>query len=345
MGPPSGPNGAGGTGVAPVWFLSDYGLADEFVGVVRAVLRSLAPQVDVLDLSHGVAPHDVRSGSLVLARAIQYLSAGVVLAVVDPGVGTSRRAVAVEISTASADAGVRYLVGPDNGLLAPAVAMVGGAGRAVHLTRTELHLAAPGPTFAGRDVFAPAAAHLATGGVFEDLGELIDPMSLMPGLVPLPQESAGGVAAEILWVDRFGNAQLNIGPEDLPDYQNSPGPGNLGSPESPGPAAKAGSPGQFAAVTGGGAENGGGPEHRRVEASRPEPRDVAGPATLVLRARGQTRTAYRVTTFDDLKPGQVGLMVDSYGLVALVCARRSAAEELGLSEGDAVWLGRESAGP
>src|SRR3954454_15448292 len=103
-----------------VSFLSDYGLVDEFVGVVKSVIRSIAPGVDVIDISHLVPPHDVRSGSLTLVRAVQYLASGVVLAVVDPGVGTDRRGVAVEV-----DDGEAVFVGPDNGLLASAVSMVG----------------------------------------------------------------------------------------------------------------------------------------------------------------------------------------------------------------------------
>ncbi len=112
-----------------VSFLSDYGSVDEFVGVVHSVIRQLAPGVGVVDVTHEVAPHDVRGGSLTLARAAQYLAPGVVLAVVDPGVGTARRAVAIEVGDGEA-----VFVGPDNGLLAPAVAMVGGATRAVELT-------------------------------------------------------------------------------------------------------------------------------------------------------------------------------------------------------------------
>src|SRR6478752_4835017 len=124
-----------------VSFLSDYGLADEFVGVVKAVVRDLAPHVQVIDLTHSVTAYDVRGGSLALARAIPYVPSGVVLAVVDPGVGTARRAVAIEVAD-----GEGVLVGPDNGLLAPAVAMAGGAGRAVVLNNTAYQLGAPGAT-------------------------------------------------------------------------------------------------------------------------------------------------------------------------------------------------------
>src|SRR3954471_11300761 len=109
-----------------ITFLSDYGTADEFVGVVKSVVRSIAPQVSVIDLTHEVPAHDVRAGALTLARAVQYVAPGVILAVVDPGVGGERRAIAVEVAE-----GAAVLVGPDNGLLAPAVAMTGGATRAV----------------------------------------------------------------------------------------------------------------------------------------------------------------------------------------------------------------------
>lgn len=193
-----------------VWFLSDYGLTDEFVGVCKAVLLGIAPHVQVVDLTHEIPPHDVRAGALALVRAVQYLpNDAIVIAVVDPGVATDRRLVAVECETG-------VLLGPDNGVLAPAVAILGGARRVVVLTSAEHRLEAPGPTFAGRDILAPAAGHLADGVPLEALGALADPASLVPGIVALPDVSPGGaIEAEVLWVDRFGNCQLNVGPEDL----------------------------------------------------------------------------------------------------------------------------------
>jgi len=199
-----------------------------------------------------------------------------VLAVVDPGVGTDRRAVAVEVG----EAGEAVFVGPDNGLLAPAVAITGGAARAVALTNVEYHLDAPGPTFAGRDVFAPAAAHLCAGVPFDELGEAIDPITLVPGLVPLPQEQNGAVLASVLWVDRFGNVQLNVGPEDI---------------------------------------------------------EALGERVSV-RWGDQVRTARRATTYGHINPGEVGLVVDSYGLVSVALDRASAAEHLRLQPGDGVTL-------
>src|SRR5687768_12978603 len=193
-----------------VSFLSDYGRGDEFVGIVHSILRSTAPGVAVIDITHDIAPHDVRGGGLALGRAAQYLCPGVVLAVVDPGVGTERRGVAIEVGD-----GQSYLVGPDNGLLASAVAMSGGVTAAVELTNTELQLAAPGATFAGRDIFAPAAAHLCNGVPLDELGTPIDPISLRPGLMPLPRDDGGALVTEVLWVDRFGNCQLNVDPAEV----------------------------------------------------------------------------------------------------------------------------------
>ncbi len=192
-----------------VSFLSDYGTRDEFVGVCKAVMLELAPDLRIVDITHDVAPYDVRAAALTLVRAIQYLPAGIVLAIVDPGVGTDRKTIAVEVENG-------VLVGPDNGLLAPSVAMLGGAVRAVSLDNAEYQLQAPGGTFAGRDVMAPAVGHLASGVAMLELGTEIDPALLVPGLLPLPEEGAdGAVTGEVLWVDRFGNAQLNIDPDML----------------------------------------------------------------------------------------------------------------------------------
>jgi S-adenosylmethionine hydrolase len=192
-----------------VSFLSDYGRADEFVGVCHAVMLELVPELRIVDITHDLAAFDVRAGALALVRAVQYVPDGVVLAIVDPGVGTERRCVAVEV-----DGG--FLVGPDNGLLAPAAAMVGGPRRVVALENPQYQLPAPGPTFAGRDIMAPAAARLAAGIPVGEFGPDIDPATLAPGLVPLPNEQDdGSLQCEVLWIDRFGNAQLNVAPEHL----------------------------------------------------------------------------------------------------------------------------------
>lgn len=263
-----------------ITFLSDYGLDDEFVGVVHSVIRSVAPDVRVIDLAHNVAPHDVRAGGLALARSVQFMAPGVVLAVVDPGVGTQRRPVVVEVADGQA-----YLVGPDNGLLAPAVAMVGGATAAAVLDNTDYHLDRFGPdlpsTFDGRDVFAPVAAHLCLGATLDELGTPIDPALLLPGLLPVSEtDDDGALRAEVLWIDRFGNAQLNVDPADIAQW----------------------------------------------------------PATVTVSGGRLPRNAVRVATFGDIPTGAVGLLVDSYGLLALAVDRGSVAAELQLSEGDELTL-------
>ncbi|MDG2428846.1 MAG: SAM-dependent chlorinase/fluorinase [Acidimicrobiales bacterium] len=261
-----------------VSFLSDYGTDDEFVGVVHSVLASVAPHVRIVDVTHRIAAHDVRAGGLALARSAQYLCAGVVLAVVDPGAGTARRRIAVEVG-----GGQSVLVGPDNGLLAPAVAMVGGADRAISLTDPTWHIPSQGTTDDGRDVFAPVAAHLACGIDLAELGEEIDPNSLLPAVVSASALEPDGLHAEVWWIDRFGNVQLNAGPEDLDELARD----SLS-------------------------------ERFRVRI-----------ADRVLPAR-------RVTAFDEVEPGGLGLLVDSAGLVSLVMCRMSAADDLGLRPSDSV---------
>jgi S-adenosylmethionine hydrolase len=191
-----------------VSFLSDFGTVDEFAAACKAVILRMAPGTTILDVTHDIPPHDVRAGSLALARVAQYLPPGILLAVVDPGVGTERRGVAVELE-------VGFAVGPDNGLLAPAVAMLGGARRAVSLDEPDLRLPAAGGTFDGRDLFAPAVGHLVTGTPITDLGTEIDPLGLTPAVLGLSQRDGDGVKGEVMWVDRFGNVQLNIDPEEL----------------------------------------------------------------------------------------------------------------------------------
>jgi len=204
--------------VALIAFASDYGHADEFVGVCKSVVLGLAPDARIVDLAHDIPPHDIRAGALLLVRSVQYVPEGsIVLAIVDPGVGTDRRLLGVE-------AGSGVFLGPDNGLLAPAVAMVGGARRVVELTNPEYQLPAPGPTFAGRDVLAPAAGHLASGVDLAEFGPSVDPAGLVPGVVSLPEvDGDGNIAAEVWWVDRFGNCQLNVDPDALHDVGAGPG--------------------------------------------------------------------------------------------------------------------------
>lgn len=193
----------------PISFLSDFGLTDEFVGVVHGVIARIAPDVRVIDITHGIGQGNVRGGALALLRAVQYIPNGVAMAVVDPGVGTARRAIAAETEWG-------HFVGPDNGVLAPAVAMVGGAHRFVSLEAPEFRLPRDGVTFDGRDVFAPAAAVLASGEAgMSDLGPDLEPSTVTPLLLPLVEHGDGVVSGEVFWVDAFGNAQTNVTPADL----------------------------------------------------------------------------------------------------------------------------------
>ncbi len=259
-------------------FLSDYGSGDEFVGVVKSVIRAISPDTFVMDITHDIAPHDVRGGGLALARSAQYLNPGVVLGVVDPGAATERRNVAIEVGD-----GASILVGPDNGLFASAVALVGGATAAVSLTNPDYHLETHhglAPLDAGRDIYAPVAAHLCSGVPLDEFGPSVDPGLLVPGVLPVSEFEDDTLVAEVLWIDRFGNVQLNIGADDLMVM----------------------------------------PEHLRIEFD------------------GGGRSLARVTAFDAIGPGAVGMLVDSYGLMALAVQRGSASAELGLHEGDAIRL-------
>jgi|688.fasta_scaffold199018_2 S-adenosylmethionine hydrolase len=269
-----------------VSLMTDYGLVDEFVGVMKSVIHDMAPHVHVTDLSHNVAQFDVRAGSLLLARAVQYVPRGVVVGVVDPGVGTQRKAIALEVAN-----GEGVLVGPDNGLLVPAAAMVGGVDRAVLLNNTDLHLPAPGATFAGRDIFAPVAAHLCNGIRFDELGDLVDPDTLMPGLVTLPQTGDVEIIAEVTWVDVYGNCQLNVGPTDLD----------------------------------------------AIEIIRNDGGNVLG-RTLSVVVDSLPRSARVVSAYDDIADGAIGLVIDSYGMLALSKRQDSAARDIGLGPGDQVVL-------
>src|SRR5919199_3156705 len=149
----------------PLTFLSDYGLADEFVGVVHAVIARICPDARVIDIGHGVARHDVAGGARILARALPYAAPGVHLAVVDPEVGGRRRALALR--TKDED---RLLVGPDNGLLLPAAERFGGVAEAVDVSASPWRLEPVSATFHGRDVFAPVAARLAGGAALAEAG-------------------------------------------------------------------------------------------------------------------------------------------------------------------------------
>jgi S-adenosylmethionine hydrolase len=195
-----------------VTFLSDYGLDDDFVGVCHGVIARIAPALRVIDITHGIARHDVRSGALVLRRALAFMPPGVHLAVVDPEVGGQRRAVALRCAGDEA----RVLVGPDNGLLSLAAQRFGGVVQAADVGRSPLRLEPVSASFHGRDVFAPVAAHLAAGSAsLAEAGEPLDPAELVAFELPRPRVTDDGLIAHALHADRFGNIALDAGHEDL----------------------------------------------------------------------------------------------------------------------------------
>ena len=194
----------------PVVFLSDFGLDDAFVGTCHAVMKCIAPGLDVTDLTHGIGPQQVLQGALALHAAAPYLPAdAIVLAVVDPGVGSARRAIAVR------GADRRFYIGPDNGLLLLAAEHAGPLFDARGLTDPRYRLDPVSATFHGRDVFAPAAAHLAAGVPLAELGPSRDPSLLVRVEVPAPAVAPGFLRAVVVAVDRYGNVQLAAGSEDL----------------------------------------------------------------------------------------------------------------------------------
>ncbi|MBO0789115.1 MAG: SAM-dependent chlorinase/fluorinase, partial [Actinobacteria bacterium] len=180
---------------------------DGFVAACHGVAARLAPGIRVIDITHQIPPGDVRRGAAVLAQTLPYLPPGVHVAVVDPGVGTTRRAVAVR-------AGESILVGPDNGLLSWAAAGAGGAASAYQLTNGELWLHPVSPTFHGRDIFMPVAAHLVTGTELAASGTEIDVASLVALPAPTSRVRSGEAEGEVMSVDRFGNVQLSITASD-----------------------------------------------------------------------------------------------------------------------------------
>lgn len=304
-----------GTADPVLFFLSDYGTADEFVGVVHAVLHRRAPGVRVIDISHQIPPFDVAAGSAMLVRVGPHLGAGVLLAVVDPGVGTDRRAVALEVASGRP----RWMVGPDNGLLVPLATALGGVRTAVALDPARLVPPAPPGTFDGRDVFAPVAAHLVTGGAAEEIGFPIDPATLVErpvggtertarhGIGPAGPEGPE-VMSSVIWIDRFGNVQLSVDPAELTGIGLAVGGSALVTVED------------GASVTGESPEGG-------VVPCRPP-----------LSGRW-------VTAFGQLGEGELGVMEDANGQVSLVLDRASAAEALGLrGPGDRVRIGGGAGG-
>jgi S-adenosylmethionine hydrolase len=200
-----------------ITFLTDFGLQDDFVGTCHGVIATIAPDARVIDITHGVRPGHVLQGALALANTLPYMPAGVHLAVVDPGVGSNRRALALR------DEAGRFYVGPDNGLLLPAADRFGGVAQAHELANAEYSLQPVSRTFHGRDLFSPAAAHLAAGVALEKLGPPVDPEQLVRLEIPQPEVGQNRIRAIALVVDRFGNIALNLRREQLAEAELAPG--------------------------------------------------------------------------------------------------------------------------
>ena len=192
-------------------------MEDDFAGICRGVIKRIAPNADVLDITHGIPPQHVLQGALVLANTLPYMPAGIHMAVVDPGVGGPRKALAVRGKDA------RLYVGPDNGLLLVAADRLGGVAEAVELTNRKYMLEPVSRTFHGRDVFAPATAHLALGVDLHEFGDPVDPAELERLEVPEPHVGSSRVRATVLYVDRYGNVQLNLTSDHLEEAGIFPG--------------------------------------------------------------------------------------------------------------------------
>jgi hypothetical protein len=289
-----------------VFFLSDFGTEDEFAGVVHAVIAARAPGTTVIDLTHHIPPFDVRAGSHTLVRAVPHLGPGVVLAVVDPGVGTARRGIALEVALALPTGASLAFVGPDNGLLVAAAEAAAEApvARVVELARPP---APPdrGSTFDGRDLFAPAAAALCSGVALEELGEPIDPASLVRLIGGVVEEGRlhdgrACLRSEVTWVDRFGNLQLAATMADA-RVAGIPLTGRV----------------ELAA---------------RLESGREDPDGL--PRSLVPDGM-QLRC---VDAFGELEQGEFGLLVDANGHLAVVAGEASAARWLNVAAGELLVL-------
>jgi S-adenosylmethionine hydrolase len=200
-----------------ITFLSDFGLQDDFVGVCHGVIKRIAPEVEVIDITHGIEPQRVLQGALVLCNTLAYMPEGIHLAVVDPGVGSQRRALALRSGNG------RLFVGPDNGLLVPAAERHGGIAEAYELANRRYALESVSRTFHGRDLFSPAAAHLASGVSAGELGPPVAVDALVHLDLPEPEVGSHRARATVLYVDRFGNMQLNLRREHLEEIGVEPG--------------------------------------------------------------------------------------------------------------------------
>jgi S-adenosylmethionine hydrolase len=259
-------------------FATDFGPASEWVGICHAVMARIAPLARVIDLTHSLRPFDIEGAGLILQASLSYAPRGVAVLVVDPGVGTRRREIAVQCRRGD------VLVGPDNGLLPAAAEGLGGILAARLLSNERLHLETVSGTFHARDVFCPVAAHLASGVAFDEVGDAIELARLVAWRKPLLDVQRDRVRCEIIDVDGFGNARLSA---------------------------------KFDALEKSGLARAG-----ALYVATPQ-----GSAPLELAA-----------TFGALPPGQIGLVIDSFGWLCICLDRANAAKHLGIARGDIVEL-------
>jgi S-adenosylmethionine hydrolase len=269
---------------------SDFGLTDPSVGICKGVILSIAPDARIVDLSHGIPRHSVVEGAGLLASALPYLPVGVHVAVVDPGVGTARRAVAIRAGRGD------LLVGPDNGLLVPAAEVLGDAVECHELTDPRYRLSPVSRTFHGRDIFSPAAGHLAAGVALANMGPAVDPASLVRLDLPPAVADSGALRAIVVAIDAFGSAQLLAGRADL---ERAIGPLQAG-------------------------------DRLRVEVPSAEVGD--GPSRS---ADATWRLAY-----GEVAAGELVVLVDSYGRLAVAVNRGNAADRLGVETGEPLRISR-----
>ncbi|HMS25550.1 MAG TPA: SAM-dependent chlorinase/fluorinase [Acidimicrobiia bacterium] len=259
-------------------FLSDMGTDDESVGVCKAIMLQQAPHVNILDITHNIHPFDVRAGALALTRAIQFLPRGVIVAAIDPGSPRNQRFIVVEV-------GEGILIGPDNGILAPAAQLIGEPKRVFEISNPEFQIEAPGAVFAARDILSPAAGVIAAGTDIKELGPQIPMEQLVPGMLQLSRHDQGGAYLGEVWsVDHFGNVQLNITPDEL----------------------------ELAHVNVG--------------------------DTVTLRVGNNDFMVKYVERYADLAISQIGILVDSTGMISVVKNLDYAARELDAKEGKAIAI-------